>query len=167
MQYPQVPGMTTEPDDEMATPHDTPPVSTAPWVMPGTYTVRLIAGGKTLSQPLKVVMDPRVKTPRADLEQQFKLAKSIYDELIHTTDVLHDISELRAQLKARSSQPPVAGAEPSIESKLDAIAGPAGGMRGFGRGADASANAWFGAHAVGAPRAFNRERRCGSHRRAG
>ena len=68
MQYPQVPGLSTGPDDELATPHDTPQVSTAPWVMPGEYTVRLIANGKTLSEPLKVVMDPRVKTPMADLE---------------------------------------------------------------------------------------------------
>jgi photosystem II stability/assembly factor-like uncharacterized protein len=135
MQYPQVAGISTDPDENLATPYDTPPVSTAPWVMPGTYTVRLIAGGKTLSAPLNVAMDPRVKTPRTELEQQFTLAKSIYDELINATSALHEIKALREQLKTRSSQPAVAGAEPSIESKLDAIVGPEGGMRGFGRGA--------------------------------
>ena len=134
MQYPQVAGISTEPDENLATPYDTPSTSTALWVMPGTYTVRLIAGGKTLSAPLNVAMDPRVKAPRADLELQFTLAKSIYDELIHATDALREIKVLREQLKARSSQAPVAGAEPSIESKLNAIAGPEGGMRGFGRG---------------------------------
>ena len=46
MQYPQVPGMSTGPDAEQAVPHDTPSVATAPWVMPGSYTVRLIAGGE-------------------------------------------------------------------------------------------------------------------------
>jgi hypothetical protein len=30
-------------------------------VLPGTYTVRLTVGGKTLSQPLVVKMDPRVR----------------------------------------------------------------------------------------------------------
>jgi photosystem II stability/assembly factor-like uncharacterized protein len=134
MQYPQIPGMTTGPDDDLATPHNTPSVSTAPWVLPGTYTVRLIVGGKTFSEPLKVAMDPRVKTSRSDLEQQFTLAKSIYDELMDATTALHEINGLREQLKERSSQPPVADAKPSIESKLDAIAGPQGGMRGFGRG---------------------------------
>jgi hypothetical protein len=134
MQYPQVAGISTEPDENLATPYDTPSTSTALWVMPGTYTVRLIAGGKTLSAPLNVAMDPRVKAPRADLELQFTLAKSIYDELIHATDALREIKVLREQLKARSSQAPVAGAEPSIESKLNAIAGPEGEMRGFGRG---------------------------------
>jgi photosystem II stability/assembly factor-like uncharacterized protein len=135
MQYPQVPGIVTGPDDDLATPHNTPSVSTAPWVMPGAYTVRLIAGGKTLSQPLKIVMDPRVKTPVADLEKQFTLAKSIYDDLLHATTALHEVSVLREQLKARMAQPPVAGAEPSIQSKLDSIAGPErGGRGGFGRG---------------------------------
>jgi len=134
MQHPQVPGMVTGPDDDLATPHNTPSVSTAPWVMPGEYTVRLIVGGKTLSEPLKVVMDPRVKTPLTDLATQFRLAKGIYDDVINATTALHEISLLRDQLKTRSSQPPVANAGPSIESKLDAIAGPEHGGRGFMRG---------------------------------
>ncbi len=74
--------MATGPDADLATPHNTPSVSTAPWVMPGSYTVRLIASGKTLTQPLKVTMDPRVKTPQADLENQFKMAKSIYGDVL-------------------------------------------------------------------------------------
>jgi hypothetical protein len=134
MQYPQVPGVSTGPDDDLATPHNTPSVSTAPWVMPGTYTVRLTAGGKTLSEPIEIDMDPRVKTTNADLEKQFTLAKSIYDDLLHATAALHEISVLREQLEARSKQPPVASAGPSINSKLDAIAGPEHGGGGFMRG---------------------------------
>jgi len=134
MQYPQVQGMSMDPDENLATPGDTPPTSTAPWVMPGDYTVRLIAGGKTFREPLKVAMDPRVKTSLSDLEQQFKLAKSMYDGMIQANSALHEIKTLREQLKARSTQPPVAGAEPSIESKLNSIAGPEGAMRMFGRG---------------------------------
>ena len=135
LEYPQVPGMTTEPDDDLATPHDTPPVSTAPWVMPGDYTVRLMAGGKTLTQPLKVAMDPRVKASTAELEAQFKLAKAMYDDVTNATAALHEISVLREQLKARAGQAPVASSSPSIESKLDAIAGPEhGGRGGFMRG---------------------------------
>ncbi len=124
MQYPQVPGMATTPDDDQATPHDTPPVSTAPWVLPGSYTVRLIAGGKTLSAPLTVTMDPRVKTPAADLEAQFTLAKEVYDGLMQSTAALHQIGVLREQLEARRKQPIVGQAGPSLDAKLDAIAGP-------------------------------------------
>ncbi len=131
MQYPQVPGMSTGPDADQAVPYNTPSVSTAPWVMPDTYTVRLIARGKALSEPLKIVMDPRVKTPRADLEEQFTVAKSIYDDSMRATAAMHEITVLHDQLKARASQAPIVAAGDSIESKLDAIAG--GGGRG-GRG---------------------------------
>jgi len=134
MQYPQVPGLSTGPDDTLATPHDTPQVSTAPWVLPGNYIVRLIANGKTLSQPLHIVMDPRVKTPQADLEKQFKLAKQMYDDLMKATAALHEISVLREQLEARKGQPPVGQAMPSIDSRLDAIAGPEHAQPRFGRG---------------------------------
>jgi hypothetical protein len=139
MHCPQVPGMSMEPDDDQAVPHDTPPVSTAPWIMPGNYTVRLVADGETLAQPLKVVMDPRVKTPLPDLEQQFTLSKSIYDDLKRTTEVIQAIANVREQLKARAGQAAVAEADAAIESKLRAIAGPEerGGFGG-GRGAAAA-----------------------------
>jgi hypothetical protein len=135
MQYPQVPGMSTGPDAEQAVPYNTPSVSTAPWVMPDRYTVRLIAGSKTLSEPLKIVMDPRVKTPSADLEEQFTVAKSIYDDSMRATAAIHEITVLHDQLKARADQAPVAAAGNSIESKLDAISGGSGrGGRGGGGG---------------------------------
>ena len=47
--------------------------------MPGTYTVRLIAGGKTQSEPIKVVMDPRVKTSDRRIWRRSSRSKSIYD----------------------------------------------------------------------------------------
>ena len=135
MQLPQVPGMSTGPDADQAIPYNTPQVSTAPWVMPGSYTVRLIAGGQTLTAPLNVVMDPRVKTPTADLQQQFDTSKGIYDEMLRATVALHEITVLRDQLKQRGGQAPMAGADTALESKLDKIAGSERG--GDGRGAPA------------------------------
>ena len=44
---------------------DTPLYPLGPSVLPGTYTVKLTANGKTLTQPLTVKMDPRVKTRAA------------------------------------------------------------------------------------------------------
>ncbi|HEX8171362.1 MAG TPA: glycoside hydrolase [Thermoanaerobaculia bacterium] len=61
-----------------ATPFDTAPVPTSPWALPGTYTVRLTADGRTSTQPLTVRMDPRVKTSAEDLEQQFRLSMKVY-----------------------------------------------------------------------------------------
>ena len=40
----------------------------------GTYTVRLTVEGVSLTQPLRVEMDPRVKTPAEGLRQQFDLS---------------------------------------------------------------------------------------------
>jgi hypothetical protein len=134
MQYPQVPGMSTGPDADQAVPYNTPAVSTAPWVMPGSYTVRLIANGHTETAPLTVVMDPRVKTTMAELQQQFDVSKGMYDNLLRATSALHEITVLREQLKARSTEAPVAQSKDSIESKLDAIAGSERAGRGAGGG---------------------------------
>ena len=56
---------------------NTPKVPRGMWVAPGTYQVRLTAGGKTLRQAVVVRMDPRVRTSAADLTLQFKLSKSL------------------------------------------------------------------------------------------
>lgn len=132
LQYPQVPGMSTGPDADMAVPYDTPAVSTAPWVLPGTYTVRLSGNGQTQTAQFKVVMDPRVKTSVADLETQFNVSKAMYDNLLKMTSALHEITVLREQMKTRSGQAPIAEADKAIEAKLDAIAG--SGTRERGRG---------------------------------
>ena len=58
----------------------------------------------------------------------------MYDDLMKATAAMHEISVLREQLKARKAEPPVGQAGPTIDSKLDAIAGPEHGGRGFGRG---------------------------------
>ena len=59
--------------------NNTPPDATAPWVLPGTYTIRMTVGGKILEQPLEIKMDPRVKTTMADLQRQHNLSKACYD----------------------------------------------------------------------------------------
>jgi photosystem II stability/assembly factor-like uncharacterized protein len=51
------------------------------FVQPGTYQVRLSAGGKSLRQPVVVRMDPRVKTSQADLALQFKLSRALDDSM--------------------------------------------------------------------------------------
>jgi hypothetical protein len=57
-----------------AIPGNTPREPRGPWVVPGSYTVRLNVDGSVLAQPLTVVMDPRVKTPPADIEAQHGLS---------------------------------------------------------------------------------------------
>jgi photosystem II stability/assembly factor-like uncharacterized protein len=61
--------------------HNTPKTPQGLWVMPGTYQVRLTAGGRSYRQAVAIKMDPRVKTPAADLQLQFKLSKAIDDAM--------------------------------------------------------------------------------------
>jgi hypothetical protein len=47
------------------------------FVMPGTYTVKLTARGKDLTQPVQVRVDPRSVTTPAALETRFKASQSV------------------------------------------------------------------------------------------
>jgi photosystem II stability/assembly factor-like uncharacterized protein len=62
-----------------AVPHRTYPLVDAPWAPPGLYTVRLTVDGKTMTQPVLLRLDPRVKTPAAGLAQLASLSKAMYD----------------------------------------------------------------------------------------
>ena len=64
-----------------AAPFNTAREPHGPWVLPGRYTVRLIANGKTLTQPLVVKMDPRAAATMADLTLQFRLSRQVYDAM--------------------------------------------------------------------------------------
>ena len=55
----------------------TEPLPTAPWVLPGTYTISLIASGRTMTQPLAVKMDPRIKASATDLALQFTASEKL------------------------------------------------------------------------------------------
>src|SRR2546430_17465593 len=61
---------------------NTAPSPTSPWVMPGDYTIVLTVNGKSYSQPLTVVMDPRVKTPASILQQQYDLSEQMYNDAV-------------------------------------------------------------------------------------
>jgi photosystem II stability/assembly factor-like uncharacterized protein len=58
--------------------HNTVPAPAAPWVRPGTYTVRLTVDGKRYTQPIVVKQDPRVKTSPVAMEQLYSLTESAY-----------------------------------------------------------------------------------------
>ena len=79
--------------------HGTAPAPTSPWVMPGTYSVKLIAGGQSTTQPLTVKMDPRVKTPAEGLQQQFALSKQMYDAIVEANSALELLRAIRVKTK--------------------------------------------------------------------
>ena len=96
-----------------ATPGNTPRVPAGPFAPPGGYTVRLRAGAETLTQPLRLRMDPRVKTPPSGLDQQFKLSMRLYDAINRTFDLGNRGRSLHGQLLQLYSAVQGADAAPS------------------------------------------------------
>ena len=105
---------------------NTPLYPLGPSVLPGVYTVKLTANGNSLTQPLTVKMDPRVKTSAADLTQQFNLSLEAYRGMQRTFDTVEQIRKLRAQIKdliSKVDRGPLAEALNTLDKKAAAIGG--------------------------------------------
>jgi photosystem II stability/assembly factor-like uncharacterized protein len=73
-----------------------------PEAVPGSYTVRLTADGKTSTLPLLVRLDPRVKVPPEDLEAQLALALEVRDAITRLSRTVVRLREVRQQLVSRN-----------------------------------------------------------------
>ncbi len=128
LHYPALPGERRE-YPMQAVFHDTAPAANSPWVMPGKYTVKLTAGGKTYAQPIFVVMDPRVHTSMRDLTAQFNASQQVYDDLTASSVAAEQLRSLRAQIKEaqeKAQAQSAAGAALSeMDEKLAALGGAA------------------------------------------
>lgn len=111
-----------------ATPGNTAPTPSSPWVMPGVYTVRLKVNGKSYTQPLTVRMDPRVKTAMADLQQQHDLAMRAYRGWDSAMDAYNRVRAMRAEVGQEAR-----GAGDSVAAKLRALDSRLGALEGAGR----------------------------------
>lgn len=102
---------------------NTAPDKSSPWVMPGTYTVELTTDGKTISQPLIIVMDPRVRTTSSQLQEQHDLATKAYRTAKEAGNVLSTVQSLRKQLEALKGKgsPELQNAVTAFASDLDKI----------------------------------------------
>jgi hypothetical protein len=107
--------------------------------MPGQYTVALIANGQTYTQPLTIKMDPRVKTPDADLAQQFKLSRQLYDDAQTFSESMQQVSAVRKQVQELQKNPSAKELAPALDAlnqKLQAVGGGEGGRGGRGGAAE-------------------------------
>ena len=115
-----------------AVPHRTYPGVNSPWVAPGTYTVRLTVNDKSMTQPIAVKMDPRVKiTP--EVQQIFTLTTQMEDNARNAAAAYKDARALADKIKTR----PTSAANDALLKQVEDLApvevAPAGGGRG-GRG---------------------------------
>jgi len=107
---------------------NTAPAATSPWAMPGEYTVVLMAGGKSYTQPLAVKMDPRVKTSVSDLSRQFELSKQLYDYWLQLEPLNERINAFGVELtnlRARAGEGAVATQIDALNKKVQELTGTA------------------------------------------
>ena len=100
-----------------------------PWAPPGRYTVRLTVGGHSLTQPLTLKMDPRVKTPTPDLIRQFTMAQQItvaqgqVQQASREGNRMHEqLQSLRAKLVGQEA---IANQVETLDRKMTAFTGAA------------------------------------------
>lgn len=106
----------------------TAPQPTGPWALPGDYSVVLTADGKSLTQPLPLKMDPRVKASAADLTKQFELSKALYEARKALQPIGKSYEELVSDLaKAieKAGDKPIKGQLEGLTKKLQELADPA------------------------------------------
>ncbi|HMG67148.1 MAG TPA: hypothetical protein VK588_05650, partial [Chitinophagaceae bacterium] len=78
---------------------NTAPAQSAPWVMPGTYTIKLSVDGKNYFQKLTIRMDPRVKTSMTELQNQHDLSMICDDGRKKCIEMLNEIGSYRVNIK--------------------------------------------------------------------
>jgi hypothetical protein len=89
--------------------------------------VRLVVDGKTYTQPLKVVLDPRVKTPASAMAQVATLSREMYDGAVALRAAYVTARAMSSRLTNAS--------DATLKAQIDSIAPPPtrGPRPGFGQ----------------------------------
>ncbi|HEV2669877.1 MAG TPA: hypothetical protein VGU74_02200, partial [Gemmatimonadales bacterium] len=109
-----------------ANPGLTPPSPEGPLVPPGTYTLRLTALGKTYTQPVTVVNDPRSPATTADVQAQYVLQTKIVAGMQTAWDAYQQVAALRVAVAADTATAlgaEVVAAAKAFDSTLAAVGG--------------------------------------------
>jgi len=69
-----------------------------PMAAPGKYEVRFTVGGKTLTRPITILMDPNSPGSEADIDASVKLQLQISADIDKTSDMVNSIEWMRKQL---------------------------------------------------------------------
>ena len=92
-----------------------------PRIAPGAYTVRFTAKGKTVTEPLQVVGDPRLPATAEDYRKQYDLLLKIRNKLTETHDAVNRIREVREQVKTVVDHAKTAGGDEAIAKAAEAL----------------------------------------------
>src|SRR5260221_7432779 len=92
--------------------------SAGPWVVPGNYSVKLTANGKSTTQSLVIKMDPRSKASVDALKTQLALAAQLSVRLGEVSSALKQAKELRQEIIERKQ---TATGKTELLAALDAL----------------------------------------------
>lgn len=126
------------------------------WAPPGRYTVQLTVGGRTLSEPLEIVPDPRVRITQADFDAEFQLAKEIEAQRVRVRTMLDQARELKKRIAMAKGQPNAEALSAELAQLVGAGAPISGSvaptdLSGISEWLDKLANAVDGADAAPSP----------------
>ncbi len=109
---------------------DATKIPEGPLVLPGTYQVKLTAGGRTYTAPLEVKADPRTKLATSALEQQLEIELNINDGMSKSFGAAqelellrHQLAELKVRLADKADLKTIADAVTALDEKALALLG--------------------------------------------
>jgi len=113
-----------------AIPGDTPRYPLGPTALPGPYTARLTANGKTYTAPFVVKMDPRVKISAASREKKFQFEVRLASLLSETSRAVLQAGSIREPLQKLSQQAtgPIHDSVQAFQNKLAEVLGASSGF---------------------------------------
>jgi photosystem II stability/assembly factor-like uncharacterized protein len=105
-------------------------LTAGPWVVPGNYSVKLTANGKSNTQSLVVKPDPRSKATPEALQRQFALASQLSESLGRVSAALKQANDLQKQIEERkkdaASKTEILSALEDLKQKAEVAAEPDG-----------------------------------------
>lgn len=93
-----------------------------PTVVPGNFTVQLVAGGRVLSsKPLRTVMDPQVQMTDAQHRRWFEVANELHELQRRATPVVAPLTSLIQQMPDVARRVASSNAPAAVKSQFDAF----------------------------------------------
>jgi photosystem II stability/assembly factor-like uncharacterized protein len=107
---------------------------------PGTYTVKLAAGGREITQQLTVRKDPYSGGSEAEIQEQMKMLFDLRTDLENAAEVINQIETIRSQIQTlprlADDKAEIKQAADQLEQKFIALEGNLVELRATGRGQD-------------------------------
>ena len=106
---------------------------------PGTYTVRLEVGGRTLTQKLEVRKDPNSGGSEAEIAEQVKMLSALKGDMDTAASLINEFERVRSQLQALSQtveNQEIRKLAEALESKMSDVETNLIDLRLTGRGQD-------------------------------